>query len=159
MSTSSSPIWLRAGLSVVVAASLCLAAGCKGGSKKEARVVGKVTLDGQPLGGGNVILQATGEHAQQFKSSIRPDGTYDLVAVPPGEYFVGVETESIKGMAAGMYGNQPKGAPNVQQPQMEGMPKYVEIPKKYADPKTSGLPKMTIQQGNKEPQNIQLTKS
>lgn len=161
MNTSSSQVWLRAALAATVAASIFLVVGCAG-SKKESKVTGKVTYDGQPLGGGNVILQASGEHAQTFKAGIKSDGTYDLAGVPPGEYLVGVETESIKGLSGGMYNmggmKPPAGAKADPTPQMENAPKYVQIPAKYMDPKTSGLPKITVQQGSKASANIDIPK-
>jgi hypothetical protein len=159
MNISSSRSWLRGGVAVAVAVSVFLVVGCSGGAKKDAKLTGKVTYGGEPLGGGNVLLQATGEHSQTFQSAIKTDGSYEIAGVPAGEYNVGVETDSIKGLSGGAYGGAkiPGGA-KVEQPQFENMPKYVPIPPKYKDPKTSGLPKITIQAGNKTPQNIDLPK-
>lgn len=163
MNTSSTPVWLRAGSILTVAASIFLVVGCGGGSKKEGKLSGKVTYGGETVGGGNVFLQSAGEHPQSFQSLIKPDGSYEISGVPAGEYFVGVETESVKGMSGGMYNTggmkPPPGAKVEPMPQQsENMPKYVAIPPQYKDPKTSGLPKITVQQGSKAAQNIDLPK-
>jgi hypothetical protein len=163
MNTSSAPVWLRAGLAATAAASFLLVVGCGGGSKKEGKLAGKVTYGGQPLGGGNIFLQSAGEHPQSFQSLIKPDGSYEISGVPAGEYLVGVETESVKGMSGGMYDMKgmkpPPGAKVEPMPQQsENMPKYVAIPPKYKDPKTSGLPKITVQSGSKAAQNIDIPK-
>jgi hypothetical protein len=162
MNTSSSQVWLRVAWAATAALSIFLVAGCGGGSKKQGKVTGKVTYGGEPLGGGNVLLVAAGEHPQTFTAGIKSDGTYDLAGVPPGEYFVGVETESIKSQAGGMYNmggmKPPAGVKVDQPPQLENTPKYVAIPPKYKDPKTSGLPKITVQQGSKEATNIDIPK-
>jgi hypothetical protein len=161
MKTSSSQVWLRAALAATAAASILLVTGCGGGSKKDGKVTGKVTYGGEVLGGGNVLLVNAGEHPQQFTAGIKSDGTYDLAGVPPGEYFVGVETESVKNQAGGMYnmgGMKPPPGVNAEQPKLENAVKYVAIPPKYKDPKTSGLPKITVQQGGKASANIDIPK-
>ena len=160
MKTSFTQVWLRTGWVATLAVSLCLVAGCGGGSKKPGKVTGKVTYNGETLGGGNVTFQAAEGHGQPTKTPINAQGSYEFTDLAPGEYFVGVETESVKQFAGGKAYNmpQPPGAPVAEQPKFDNMPKYVAIPVQYQDPKNSGLPKITVVKGSNPPQNIDLPK-
>jgi hemoglobin len=92
-------------------------------------VVGKVTYNGQPLPGGFVLFQP--EDGKTARAEIKEDGSYRADALAPGGYRVGVDTESLK----------PKGPPEdkAKPPEAKGGPKFLPVPAKYRDPKTSGL--------------------
>jgi hypothetical protein len=159
MNTSSARVWLRAGLAAALVVSIALSAGC-GGSKNDGKISGQVTYGGEVVGGGNVLLQASGEHAQTLRIPINAEGTYQLGGVAPGEYFVGVETDSVKALASGNpYGGPAPPGVKMGIPKFDHTPKYVPLPPKYKDPKTSGLPKITVQRGSNAPQNIDIPKS
>jgi hypothetical protein len=169
MNISSVQVWLRAGLAATLAVSITLLSGC-GSSKKDGRISGKVMYGNEPLGGGTIILLSTEEGKSQASTlppiGIGVKGNYESGGIPPGEYYVGVETDSIKQMAGGaggmynMGGMKPPPGKEVNMPQFDtsNMPKYVEIPAKYKDPKQSGLPKMTVQKGNNPPHDIIIPK-
>src|SRR4051794_31686780 len=56
-------------------------------------VQGKVTLDGQPVAGGRIILYVGGD--QFVGAKLKADGTYRLGRVPPGEHRVVVEAPGV----------------------------------------------------------------
>jgi hypothetical protein len=115
-------------------------AGC-GKARKPVIVAGKVSYKGQPVGGGTIALHPVTEGAP-IPGGIRPDGTFSFGDVPPGEYQVAIETESIRQFAK-KGGNYMKmsGAKVPEGMKVSDAPdsSYVAIPKKFADPKTSGL--------------------
>ena len=83
--------------------------------EKKGSVAGKVTYKGKPLPGGTITLHVA--KGKPIRGSLRADGSYSVKDVPPGQVQVTIETESVKAKAG----------------------KYVPIPLKYADPRTSGL--------------------
>ena len=89
--------------------------------KEVGKIEGKVNFKGQPLPGGTVSFHP--EKGKPFVAQLQEDGTYSVKDVPVGAMKVAVETESVK-----------KG----DKPPKDGK-KYVPIPRKYADPNTSGL--------------------
>ena len=72
--------------------SLVVALGATGCGSSTGSVAGKVTLNGQPLKGGNVTFVGK----ESFAASIQEDGTYNVPRLLAGEYKVCVETESLK---------------------------------------------------------------
>jgi hemoglobin len=87
-------------------------------------VSGKVTYKGKPLPAGTVAFHS--KDGKAISTKLSEDGTYAAEKVPAGEYNLAVETDSAK-----------------------GSPKYVAIPAKYADPKTSGLT-YTVKKGKQQ---------
>jgi hypothetical protein len=85
---------------------------------KTTAVDGKVTYKGVPLPGGTVTFHAAG--GKSVSASIDTDGTYTAKGVPFGAATVTIETESV----------QKKG---------DKKDRFVKLPVKYADPKTSPL--------------------
>jgi hemoglobin len=105
----------------------------------EASLSGHVTYKGKPLPAGIVSLVAPGGKA--FTAPLQEDGTYQMKAVPVGEYVVVVDTASVKpavkGPPAGKLPNPPPGGP---------APVYVPIPRQYAQPETSPL-RVSVRKG------------
>jgi hypothetical protein len=128
--------------------ALLLLAGCGGGSGKGSTVSGKVTYKGQPVTGGTILLHPSDGSPGDITVTIKPDGTFASSDISPGPKQISIETESVKSAPTG---NKPTLPPGVKPPpgleQQKGpdagdtanLPKYVQIPRKYADPKTSGL--------------------
>ncbi len=77
----------RLGLLAAVVA-VAAASGCSGGTAKKTTVIGTVTYKGERLQSG--ILRVTGPEGSFATASIRPDGTFTLTDVVPGEVKVGV---------------------------------------------------------------------
>jgi hypothetical protein len=127
-------------LLVLLAAVMLFLAGCDKG-KKPLMVSGKISYKGKPLGGGTIKFHSSMEGAGVVPGNIKPDGTFSFGA-PAGQSRITIETESVRDVAR-KGGNYMK-MPGAKIP--EGMkvsdspdPTYVSIPKKYADPNTSGL--------------------
>ncbi|MCI0457764.1 MAG: HEAT repeat domain-containing protein, partial [Gemmataceae bacterium] len=59
------------------------------GSDRPGTILGKVTLDGKPLGGGTVTFDPT-KGGKPLSTAINPDGTFLLKSVPAGSYKVRV---------------------------------------------------------------------
>ena len=148
---------LRCGL--VLGLVLGLLAGCGGSSSNRARVTGKVTYNGQPVKAGNIAFIGKSEGAAPSRASLNPDGTYEIVDAGVGDFLVSIETESMNPKQSGpSYAQGVKGAPQMDPSKMQGAgggpltaeqkaERYVQIPKKYSDPKNSGLT-ATIKPGN-----------
>jgi hypothetical protein len=155
-----------------------LVVGCQGGNPNApARVTGRVTYGGNPVTGGSVTFYY--KDGVQLTFVIDPDGTYEAIDVPAGDVTVTVETESVNpdnpankkgdyGMTGGgmgaKYGRKgpvakaPKGKGAQSSPIPEGATSevaYIKIPKKYSDPKASGL-SASIKDG-KQTHNFELT--
>jgi hypothetical protein len=137
-----SPTHTSRALTLLVAAAVGL--GTAGCSKPVGSLSGKVTYKGKEVKGGNVIfLKADG---QTVWAPIKEDGTYSVDKIPAGPVKVGVETSSLKpknapGQAPRRSNPAPADAQN--QPKQMDDPvelakRYVAIPDKYEDPKTSG---------------------
>jgi hypothetical protein len=110
----------------LLAATLTLAAGCGKPGKKMVNVTGTVSYQGQQLHTGVVkFLAPNGDFAT---AAIRPDGTYLMTDVVPGEQkvaYVGGPMNvgsSDKGVG--------KNAPTA---------KTVTVPPKFGEPQTSGV--------------------
>ena len=138
---------------------LLCAVGCSKGKSTPASVSGKVTLKDQPVTGGTVTFhfENDGTLAGTYRAEIGTDGTYGLTSLPAGEAKVSIETESIN--TAGRpkpeeYGKR-RGRVMKSSPAPSGVEvgkaqtKYMPIPRKYADPKTSGLT-VTLTKGKQE---------
>lgn len=127
---------------------LVLGLGCGPTNQNTSVISGKITYNGNPVTAGTITFQP--EQGPSFTRPISADGTYTNTDMPTGEFKVTIETESAnpdrKTPTYGQ-GNQtsspaPGGAPpggTVTQGPAAGGGKYVKIPAKYADAKTSGL--------------------
>jgi hypothetical protein len=106
-------------------------------AEKTGTVVGKVTYRGKPLPGGTITFVTA--KGKALSGRLDTEGAYEVKNIPVGEVRVLVTTVPVK--------PTPKDA---KQPA-----KYVQIPKKYADPKTTPL-RVQVKQGE-QTANIQLT--
>jgi hypothetical protein len=143
-----------------------LALGCKT-SSTPARVSGTVKYNGKLVTGGTIAFHPTGgEVAGNYSCTIKADGTYQGTDFPAGECTVTVETESInpnpkdRPKDVKMEGgggefnpkemlNKRRGIGGVPEDAGKTTGEYVEIPKKYADVKSSGITKTLSKGSNK----------
>jgi len=148
---------------LVLVLPLCLvvvAIGCTGTSKSNSAIVtGKITYNKTALGGGTITFH-TADKTGIYPVAISPDGTYMGTDLPPGDMTVSIETTSVKAAKSAQdYGGAAPGGGKGTSPAPKGYNqvsgKYVEIPAKYADPKTSGQ-KITLTSG-KQTKNWDLT--
>lgn len=132
-----------AGCAVVLA--LVVLDGCGGGGKKTFSLTGKVTYKGNPVTGGTLTLTPSDGKTPPVNIQINPDGAYAVVPPSVGEMKVAIETESIRGQTGGGYAYVP---PGIQKPDIDAsqLPRYVRIPRKYANAQWSKLT-VTIQKG------------
>lgn len=134
-------------------------AGCSD-PNKQGNVTGKITYSSKPVTGGVITLNPEKE-GQSFTTSIDADGAYKILDAVPGTYVVTIETESINpdrpkrtygppggAAAGGAAGGAPAPANSLPggAAAAGAQGKYVKIPAKYADPKTSDL-KITVPAG------------
>ncbi len=136
----------RVALHALAAGAMLALAGC-GESKGE--LEGKVTFNGQPLPGGQVIVHPSkgwtdDDNAANKSSSIQPDGSYFIPNLPPGPAKVTVMTSPPFKVWINS-ANEPK----------EYLGKYVPIPENYKDVNKSGL-SVEVKKGKTE-YNIALT--
>ena len=154
-----------------------VAAGCgKGTADGRAKLSGKVTYNGAPVTGGMIYFHAAG--GPTYSAALRPDGTYLLPDVLPGDMTVTIDTESLnpktsgpdpKGRSVapvtGPGGGKGQGSPSAMMRNMMSKPPegvnaapagaYVKIPAKYADRAKSGL-SVTVT-GGSQTKNFELT--
>lgn len=128
LSTKQAPImaaWL-------IAVAALVAPGC-GGREKIARVAGRVTLDGQPLGGAQIVFENVALGVS-VNVPLAADGTYtartyDAAGLPPGTYHIAVRP--------GEFGSGE--APLISEAATRSEPASSNIPERYRSTATSGL--------------------
>ncbi len=116
-------------------------------------VSGKVTYKGTALKGGNVVFAKA--NGQNEWAEIQEDGSYKFDKIPAGPVKVAVVTSSLKpprqlpGQGQARANNPPPGQenPNKSESAADRAKRYVAIPDKYEDPKTSGK-EYTVKSGN-----------
>ena len=143
---------MRIVLSVLLVSSGLLAAGCGRRGSSGNSVSGSVTYKGNPVTGGNMLFHGKDKDGKDkaFPASLGSDGNYSCQGIPSGDYTVTVDTkwlENFGGDAESMM--QKMSGTDVKMPQNEAFTKmkeakgnglkYVPIPPKYADKKTSTL--------------------
>jgi hypothetical protein len=121
----------RTGSFSLAVASLVLVAGCGG----PGTLTGKVTFKGQPMTAGLVTVYDSSSAAQS--GQIHSDGTYLVGNITPGPVKIGVKTVKARGSIM-----HPEDVKDPYGP-------YVQIPRKYADPNSSGF-KTDIKTGKQE---------
>jgi hypothetical protein len=108
------------------------------------RVSGKVTFQNQPLTKGTVSFISTESSRPNANGAIGPDGVYTLHTPNVGSGAVVGDYEVMIGtIAPEEYDGQLPGMAPIENMKK---PKTETIPKKYGDPKTSGL-KETVKSG------------
>lgn len=145
---------------LLTVALLAAGPGCSKKDSSKATISGRVTYKGTPLGGGNMTLHPAGT-GNPYPVSLKPDGTFQIGEVPPGEMKVAIETETVKAATAGYAFKPPPEAAqkkDAKLPDLAGsrLPTYVKIPAKYANPQTSGLT-WTIEAGRNNEKTFDLT--
>jgi hypothetical protein len=152
---------MKTALGILLVSTGLLAAGC-GKSGDTSSVSGLVSYKGNPVTGGTMAFHA-GDKV--FPASLGPDGKYSCLSVPPGNYTVTIDTKRLQQNVGvdpdstmkemfkkkGQGGSEaPGGFDEVikklkeeqgkgKLPDMLKKLKYVRIPEKYADVKTSDL--------------------
>lgn len=127
------PRYAAAGVLLLISLSI-LGCGPDHGINFGGNVTGNITLDGKPVGGGEVIIaDADGKHSMSGR--IRNDGSYTILDPPLGACKLAVVTSGLKHVP----------------PKREGIvvdytdratgewPIYVRIPAKYEKTESSGL--------------------
>lgn len=116
-------------------------AGCSGAEAAE--VIGKVTLNGQPLQAGKVTFYDPNRPGRNVIGDIKPDGSYRVFACPTGNVRVTVQPlppPSVKGQPLPADGEGHKGgkrgSPPPPRTKAPGLP---AIDPKYSDPATTDL--------------------
>jgi hypothetical protein len=153
-------------LGLLLALCVGVVIGCAKSSQAPAKVSGVVTYKNAPVTGGTIKFYSEEENVA-YGCQIESDGTYQITDIPVGELTVTVETEHLNPTKAppdyGKKGNADYAARVAAEKGMgapiaaKGEPKekYVKIPSKYANPKTSPLT-VTIEKG-RQVKPIELT--
>jgi hypothetical protein len=117
-----------------VIALVTMSGGCSPKTdQKETVVTGKVTLNGEVLTMGEVVFESADGKASG-QGEIGADGIYRVPSAPLGKVRAAVRTSNYVHLA----GNGRKvGGKTITMGAREG--KYVPVPKRYEDTKTSGL--------------------
>ncbi len=128
-------------LAVLTAAAGCLILASCGGRYESipetgATLEGTVTYGKEPLQAALIIVAGANGSAQ---GNIGEDGRYKVENVPLGEVSIAVNTAAAKGEAIGKAMAQSQG-------KAKAAPKIIDVPAKYANPKSSGI-KTTINKG------------
>ena len=132
----------------VTAVCVTLLASCSGKGERlpetGATLEGTVTYRGQKLSFAAIFVKGPDAMAQ---GKVGEDGRYKVENVPLGEVEIGVNTSASKGdymslsMAQSYKGPEGKGKARA------SLPRFIDVPERYADPETSGI-KTTVQKGD-----------
>lgn len=96
----------------------------------DAKLSGKVSYKGKPVPHALIIVQSTGRAATGFANEF---GEFEVQHVDPGEVKIGVNTDAGRGH---MRGSEMASA---QTKDKSVKPAFVDLPKKFHDPNSSGL--------------------
>jgi hypothetical protein len=136
------------GLAAVALGCLALA-GC-GGTTTPPTLDGKVTYKGAPLTGGKLLLYSATPGApvvQRLPGTnltmpaahvlfIRPDGSFQGTAPPPGQYRIAIDNSHLALQTEGL---PPDYAKKVVSATESALGKHISLPERYSDPARSGL--------------------
>jgi len=126
--------------------------GCATERGPSATIAGKVFYKGTLVTGGTIYLYPH-DGSSRLQINIAGDGTFTHTRIPPGGMAVAIETDSVKHLEGGPM-RLAKSAPKPEDPEQmkTNLPvvppgahdgrmslKYVRIPARYADPRTSNL--------------------
>ncbi|MCS7022222.1 MAG: hypothetical protein NZ703_11795 [Gemmataceae bacterium] len=110
--------------------SLVLASltGCGGNATSNGVTVnGKVYLGDKPVEAGLVTFVT--DDGRSASAQLGPGGQFTMTNAPTGKVYIGVNTQMLRGQQL-LHLKQSKGKENLE---------YIDVPARYADPKTSGL--------------------
>ena len=112
-------------------------------SVRASRISGQITYNGKPLTGGTITFYTDG--AGNYPLAIGTDGTYEGTGLPSGDLGVSIETDSVKRQMSASSYHDARGhkmemgpVPAAFQQKQAAQAEFVAIPKKFANPKTSG---------------------
>lgn len=112
-----------------------LLTGCgKGGSAQGVAVTGTVTLGDKPVEAGLVTFLT--DDGKTASAELQDGGKFSLANAPVGKVYIGVNTQMLRGQSR----------QNLKQSKGKEKGTFLEVPPRYADPKTSGLTE-TIEAG------------
>ena len=100
--------------------------------RSEATLQGKLTYKGKPLPNALVIVAVANGIGSTGKSDA--DGNYLIPNAPAGEVQIGVNTDAGRGMMTGQMMAAARSNDKSVKP-----PVFIDIPKKYFEPGTSGI--------------------
>jgi hypothetical protein len=132
--------------SIALCAALLLAlAGCGGGGglNTGGALTGKVTIDGKPIKGGNVLVVSE-DGTRSASGFVNGEGTYTVPEPPLGKVKVSLQTSHLRGSFAPKSGEKAGGKGEGSRGMVMPDPKdigleFTAIPDKYEKPETSGL--------------------
>jgi hypothetical protein len=120
----------------LLAASVLLVFCCSGCSQEERLVLsdaslkGKISYKGKPVPHALVVVMGEGSSAT---ANADAEGNYIVEHVPAGEVKIGVNSDAGRGMMMGAV------MASAQTGDKSAKPTFVDVPKKYFDPNTSGI--------------------
>ena len=121
----------RSVAAVGLAAALAALTGCQDSNKST--VTGKVTYKGAPVTGGQITLTPKTANGAAPAIPIKPDGTFSVSDIPPGDYGVAVSTDGVPDAApAGGTSRSPV-------PEGAAQGTKVVIPDKFKNAQSSGI--------------------
>jgi hypothetical protein len=152
---------LKGRFALILPLCLVVGFGCEKNPNAPSTVSGKVTYKGAPVPGGDITFTPE-KQGPPYSRPLGPDGSFSLTDVPAGKYDVTIETESINPDHKQPAYRKPGGGAAAGGPPIGPIPaganvptaKYVKIPAKYANVKTSGL---TATIGDNKPKEFDLT--
>lgn len=103
-----------------------------------ATLTGTITHKGTPIEFAMVIVQSK-DGAQSAVGKVNDDGKYSVSNCPIGEVLVGVNTDAGRGEFTSKTMQQNSAALDPKASKKITSPTFIEVPKKYFDPATSGL--------------------
>lgn len=98
-----------------------------GSSNAGVTVSGKVFLGDKPVEAGLVTFVT--DDGRSSSAQLGSGGQFTMTQAPLGKVYIGVNTQMLKGQRQ-LHQQQSKG---------KDVPSFVEVPARYADPKTSGV--------------------
>jgi len=139
---------LKYRLGLLVVLLLGVAVGCTKQGAAPARVSGTVKYNGNLVKAGTIAFHSTDKGS--YRAALGTDGTYEIIDAPASEMVVTIETESVKKKAAAYGGDKggkmynermsaEKKAGRTIAMEQDQVSRYVKIPPKYANAKTSPL--------------------
>ena len=139
----------KIGLAICLACCTVSITAC---SEEERIVFSEATLEGNVLYAGKPVPHAlviVTNGSSSFNTQADAYGKYKLEHAPTGQVQIGVNTEAGRGMMMGQMMAASQGAEGAEKP------KFVDLPKKFFEPTTSGLT-ATITDGKVNTHDIEV---